>query len=349
MRHISDNNLELPRHFDDLVHIFQFREGHTIPWGEFREFVDQLFLSPGDGSVRSMASTSESGNLGYDLENDSEEAVPVNKTFHLKRTETASPYSQLVRKNRNATAVHDNDFGDQSSLSLNAGSISDIIGTYRLPNNIMAKALTKSVHKFRDAAHVSAGDSILSTFSQLTYNNSRLPEKKIIPQEQDSVVPCQRNVRASCSGGVRRREFDVLYQGQNKVVKELKKVRDEPFESTLRTISPRMVERLDKDDYVKRYNERGDSRLYRVKYDAEDERKETPISYDELPGKRKLLDSEAFTVSMAPELPNNVTIGIKNERFKNDLDKNKIVEILNPKENYMCKWYAMKEKRDMRR
>lgn len=217
VRNISDNNVDMLRSFDDLVHSFQFKEGHTIPWGEFREFADQLFLFQGDESAQSMASTSESGNLGYDLENDSEVDIPVNQLSHSRRKDVASPYSQLVRKNRNATSIYGNEFGDQSSLSINAGSISDIMGTYKLPDNIMAKALTKSIRKFRDAAHVSAGDSIFSTFSQLTYNNSKLPEKKIIPQEQDSVVPCQRTVRASCSGGIKQRDFDISYQGQYKL------------------------------------------------------------------------------------------------------------------------------------
>ena len=358
VRNISNNTLVTLKNFDDLVLSFQFKEGHTISWSEFRQFVDQLFLSPKSEDF-SLASTSSSSKLGYNLEDDSSVEVEDSRVDqsspHFRRKKAATPYSQLLRKNRNATSsTFMNSYGEQSSMSINAGSISDVLGIYKLPDNIMAKALTTSVHKFRDAAHVSSGDSIFSNLSQLTYNNSKLPKKKIIPQEEDSVVPCQRTVRSSCSGGVRQREFEISYQGQHKIVKEPMKVRDESFESTLRNTSPELVNRLEKDDYMVRYNERGDSRLYRVKYDAEDERKETPISYEEVPGRRKLLNSEAYTVSMAPPLSHSSSVEdipteIHSQRFKNDLDKSKIVEILRPRENYMYKWFAMKEKRDARR
>merc|ERR1719313_1111447 len=57
---------------------------------------------------------------------------------------------------------------------------------------------------------------------------------------------------------------------------------------------------------------------------------------------------------MAPPLSHSSSVEdipteIQSQRFKNDLDKSKIVEILRPRENYMYKWFAMKEKRDARR
>ncbi len=342
IRNLSNDSKLLER-FDGMVDRFQFKEGHSIPWREFKEFVDLLFLVLQDKE-------GEMGNFrkGYDLENDREGAVYI-REIDSRRKGMATPYSQLLRKNRGAsTSVYDHLLGEPST-GISTGSISDRMRTFKVSDNIMAKALASSVHKFRDVAHLNAGDGILSTLSQLTFNNRKLSKKKAVPQEHHNVESCQRLVNTSCSGGKKKREYEITYRGPHKVVKELNKVDDQSFSGTLRNYPTDLVGRLDKDDYVTKYNERGDSRMYRVKYDADDERKETPIEYDELLHKRKLFNSDAFTVSMAPPVSDNVLTISKNERFKNDLDKSKIVELLDPRENYVSKWFAMKEKRDMRR
>ena len=250
--------------------------GHAIPWSEFKEFVDELFLTP-----TPLAMT------GNDLSDAHSRST--------SRKKISNAYSQLLRKNRNASIFGDYSMSMGSDETGTGASLSDSFGHFKVPNKVMTQAITKSVHSYR---HKFLNDNLTSSLPELTYNKSKLPVKNTITREDDpDHVDLCASHRLSCSGGKKQRRFVISYLGTARVVREPGKIRDQDFSETLRCNSPSLVDRLGKDDFLRRYNERGDSRIYRVKYEPEDERRETPFDHVELPERRQDLNSNAFSVS----------------------------------------------------